>query len=268
MLGTLADNGGPTPTMALLSGSPDIDQIPTSDPLCSPSSSDQRGQARPDELETACDIGDYEFQDQSATTTALIFSANPSVGGQPVTYTASVSPTPDGGTVSFQDDGTDIGGCGSVAVSTSGTSAGTATCTVTYPTTGSHSITASYSGDANFLHSTTTPPTVQYVDTDRSGYTTLSNVNLSGDYLGGANLAGVDLSNTNLKNFNLTDANLTGANLTGANLTDANLTNADLKGAMGMSTATLTGITWSGTMCPDGTSSGKDGGTCVSNLAS
>lgn len=74
MLGTLADNGGPTQTMDLLSGSPAIDQIPTSNPLCSPSSSDQRGQARPDELETECDIG---------------------------AYTASVSPTPDGGTVSF-----------------------------------------------------------------------------------------------------------------------------------------------------------------------
>jgi hypothetical protein len=60
-LAPLADNGGPTQTMALLAGSPAIDQIPTATGLCPPT--DQRGSPRPDANETVCDIGAYEFQD-------------------------------------------------------------------------------------------------------------------------------------------------------------------------------------------------------------
>ena len=55
MLGRLADNGGPTPTMALLPGSPAID---AGDPAASPPT-DQRGVARP--LGTAADIGAFEY---------------------------------------------------------------------------------------------------------------------------------------------------------------------------------------------------------------
>ena len=58
-LGPLADNGGPTETFALGSGSYAIDAIPKA--LCPPT--DQRGAPRPDpdvRLETACDIGAFE----------------------------------------------------------------------------------------------------------------------------------------------------------------------------------------------------------------
>ncbi len=55
----LADNGGPTQTLALLSGSPAIDKIPSA----SCPSTDQRGVTRPDDGESACDIGAYEFVD-------------------------------------------------------------------------------------------------------------------------------------------------------------------------------------------------------------
>ena len=41
----------------------------------------------------------------SSTITLLTSSANPAVSGQSVTFTASVSPIPDGGTVQFQDNG-------------------------------------------------------------------------------------------------------------------------------------------------------------------
>ena len=60
----LANNGGPTQTIALLSGSPAIDAIPLAD--CTDQSSnrittDQRGFPRPDARgEPACDIGAYE----------------------------------------------------------------------------------------------------------------------------------------------------------------------------------------------------------------
>jgi hypothetical protein len=56
LLSPLANNGGPTQTMALQSGSPAIDTVPT--PNCP--STDQRGFLRPDGSETTCDMGAYE----------------------------------------------------------------------------------------------------------------------------------------------------------------------------------------------------------------
>ena len=85
----------------------------------------------------------------AATTTAVDSSANPSTVEQAVTFTATVSPVPDGGTVSFTDGGTPMTGCSFEAVS----AAGTAPCQVTYTAVGSHSITATYSGDTNFAPS-------------------------------------------------------------------------------------------------------------------
>ena len=52
----LQNNGGPTQTIALLSGSPASDYIPAAN--CP--ASDQRGITRPDDGETSCDIGAYE----------------------------------------------------------------------------------------------------------------------------------------------------------------------------------------------------------------
>ena len=58
LLGALQDNGGPTPTHALLPGSPAIDAIPG----CNDApAADQRGIARPQY--GACDIGAFEAQD-------------------------------------------------------------------------------------------------------------------------------------------------------------------------------------------------------------
>jgi hypothetical protein len=62
----LANNGGPTDTIALLSGSPAIDAIPLDsciDQDGNPLTTDQRGFPRPDAEEQVCDIGAYEFQD-------------------------------------------------------------------------------------------------------------------------------------------------------------------------------------------------------------
>ncbi len=61
-LGPLADNGGPTQTMALLSGSPAIDVIPTAQctAFLGPNPTDQRGVSRPQG--TACDIGAFEVK--------------------------------------------------------------------------------------------------------------------------------------------------------------------------------------------------------------
>jgi hypothetical protein len=62
----LANNGGPTQTIALILGSPAIDAIPLdscTDQDGNPLTTDQRGFPRPDAGEAVCDIGAYEFQD-------------------------------------------------------------------------------------------------------------------------------------------------------------------------------------------------------------
>jgi uncharacterized protein YjbI with pentapeptide repeats len=73
----------------------------------------------------------------------------------------------------------------------------------------------------------------------------------------------------------LVSADLSGANLTGADLSDAdlylgtlenaNLTNADLFGAS-LAVVDITGVIWSNTICPDGSNSDNDFGTCASNI--
>jgi len=93
------------------------------------------------------------------TTTTVASSANPSIPGQAVTYTATVSPTDDGGSVAFDDGGTPISGCTGQSLNSSGQ----ATCRVTYTATGSHTITAAYSGDSAYLGSPSAPLTQQVV---------------------------------------------------------------------------------------------------------
>jgi autotransporter-associated beta strand protein len=100
-------------------------------------------------------------QDTSSVT--LASSAAPSVSGQSVTITATVAPAAPGagiptGTVTFAVDGTP-----QTPVTLSG---GTATINLPSLTTGSHSITASYSGDTGFLASATAAPFTQQVNTD------------------------------------------------------------------------------------------------------
>jgi Bacterial Ig-like domain (group 3) len=98
----------------------------------------------------------------TTTATALASSANPSTGGQQVTFTAPVTPTPDGGTVAFTDGGTPISGCSAVSLT-----AGVATCPIVYGAGGSHSIQATYSGDSAFA-SSLSPQLTQVVNTAAS----------------------------------------------------------------------------------------------------
>jgi hypothetical protein len=84
------------------------------------------------------------------TTTTLSTSANPAVTGEPVTLNATVAPRPDGGSVTFLDNGTAIPGCGAVTVSGS---SGQVSCQRVFPRSGPHSITATYSGDSAFASS-------------------------------------------------------------------------------------------------------------------
>ena len=93
----------------------------------------------------------------AATQTALASSQNPSVAGQPVTFTATVSSagaTPTG-TVTFNDGGTAIG--------TATLTAGIATFSTSALTAGVHTITARYAGNAGFTASTS-PALLQTVN--------------------------------------------------------------------------------------------------------
>ncbi|HEY0632351.1 MAG TPA: choice-of-anchor Q domain-containing protein, partial [Thermoleophilaceae bacterium] len=72
-LGPLADNGGQTQTMALLSGSPAIDAVLSG---CPPPDTDQRGITRP--KQQGCDIGAFEYVPPSKP---------PPTGGSPPTIT-------------------------------------------------------------------------------------------------------------------------------------------------------------------------------------
>ena len=81
------------------------------------------------------------------TTTSLSSSANPASVGQAVTYTATVVPVPNGGTVNFLAPRGAIAGCSQVPVNTTN---GEATCSTTYLSIGARSVQASYSGDAAF----------------------------------------------------------------------------------------------------------------------
>jgi outer membrane protein assembly factor BamB len=83
----------------------------------------------------------------SPTASAVSSSKNPSSAGQSVSFTATVSPNPDGGTVGFADDSVPIPGCATVAANRL---TGQASCRTTYTAGGTHSVVASYSGDAFF----------------------------------------------------------------------------------------------------------------------
>lgn len=90
--GGLANNGGPTQTIALLAGSPAINAIPTvacSDVAGNPVAKDQRAIQRPQG--SACDIGAYEAGAMTATPTGTNVSSNlqggtASPGGVSVTF--------------------------------------------------------------------------------------------------------------------------------------------------------------------------------------
>jgi Bacterial Ig-like domain (group 3) len=165
-----ADNGGATETVALQNtptpattlANPAFDVVPASFALpaavhgvsAACSLADQRGVTPV--AGAGCDIGAYLLQ---ATQTALVMPAQ-AVQNASVTYTATVTPAPDGGTVSFDD------GAGNPATSQCAAqpvSGGAATCTVSYSSTGVHTVTATYTGDGaknNFVGSASGSRTV------------------------------------------------------------------------------------------------------------
>ena len=93
---------------------------------------------------------------KTTSTTALSSSANPSVAGANVTFTASVAGFAPTGSINFTDGGSSITGCGAVALAGSGNSR-TAQCSTSTLSAGTHSIVANYGGDASNTASASAP---------------------------------------------------------------------------------------------------------------
>ncbi len=94
---------------------------------------------------------------KSATTTSLQSSSSLLTVGGTVTYTAAVTATSGGpiqpaGTVEFLDGGTPVESCTHQSLG-----AGQATCQLSYFAVATHSLTARFAGEANFLESASSP---------------------------------------------------------------------------------------------------------------
>jgi uncharacterized protein YjbI with pentapeptide repeats len=86
--------------------------------------------------------------------------------------------------------------------------------------------------------------------------------NLEHAFAENATLTGASLVSANLSGVDFTGANLQGANLQGSNLNGANFRHANLSGAH-LGGANARNVNWSDTVCPDGSNSSADGGTCA-----
>ena len=109
---------------------------------------------------------------KAASLTTLSDSANPSGFGQPVTFTATVSPTPPStGTsaesVTFEDNGAPLPGNSMVALVN-----GTASFTTSALAMGNHTITAVYSGDSNYTTSSSLPDSHKVEQASKATMTT------------------------------------------------------------------------------------------------
>jgi len=95
----------------------------------------------------APDVGRSFQISRASTTTALSSSANPSAIGEGGTFTAAVTSGVGmpGGTVTFKYDGAAITSCSDVTLQS-----GSASCVTSAPSAGTHTLTAEYSGEANF----------------------------------------------------------------------------------------------------------------------
>ena len=112
------------------------------------------------------------------TSTTLTSSANPSVAGQVVTFTATVSAVSPGagtptGTVTFKDGATGLG---------TGTldDSGQATCTTSNLSVGGHTISAVYEGDTSFTASTDTLNQIVNKASTQTVLTSSANPSLAG----------------------------------------------------------------------------------------
>ncbi len=168
--GGLADNGGPTQTIALESGSYAIDAIP----LANCPSTDQRGAPRPDPAsppEIACDIGAFEsgnvlaIPSPSATMTATATITPTATPSATVTSTATDTPTATA-TATATTTATDTPTATTTpTVTTTATDTPTATATATTTTTATATATTTATATLTSTPTATTTATVTITST-------------------------------------------------------------------------------------------------------
>ena len=95
---------------------------------------------------SASDASDAVFTIQGTTSLALASNSNPSVKGESVTLTATITPSAASGTVTFYDGATSLG--------TASLASGSASLSTSALSVGSHSLSAVYGGAATYLTST------------------------------------------------------------------------------------------------------------------
>ncbi|MDE1728623.1 MAG: pentapeptide repeat-containing protein [Thaumarchaeota archaeon] len=171
-------------------------------------------------------------------TTTSIESNTIAISGMTTTFTATILPIPDAGTVQFYVDDMPTGHPITVF-------GGQSVFSTSVLPIGIHHIFASYSGAPNFYASKSPQTTITILPISGLQGTNLSGIdmqgmNLSGINLQGTNLSGANLQNVNFSNANLHDANLSGASLSGANFRAADLSDANFKGVI------LSGVNLSG----------------------
>jgi hypothetical protein len=103
--------------------------------------------------------------EKASTTVGLTSTVGAAVKGQPLTFMAAIAVTSPGsghpgGTVTFTDGAATISDCAGVPI---GATTGGATCITSALGVGSHSVSASYSGDGNFNGSSSSTPIVKTV---------------------------------------------------------------------------------------------------------
>jgi hypothetical protein len=106
------------------------------------------GVAPPATLEVSLTVG------EAPTSTTVVAAPDPALAGDVVTYTATTTPAPTGGTVAFTDGGAVASGCGAVPIV-----AGSATCTAPAGGIGPHTIGATFGGAPGYLASSGTATT-------------------------------------------------------------------------------------------------------------
>lgn len=166
-------------------------------------------------------------KDQTVTT----ISAAPSssyAAETSVTFTVTVAPHYGEAGPSGENVTIDVGSTSCVASLTNGTGSCKLAAPV-LPVGGPYAMSATYTGDRNFLTSTGTG-SFSVVTTFTPNCKKLP-ANLAGANLAGCNLSGMNLKNADLEGVSLVGANLQGANLLGANLQGDDLMNANLQGA-------------------------------------
>ena len=80
-----------------------------------------------------------------------------------------------------------------------------------------------------------------------------------------SNLSGANFSHSTIYNTDFMDTDLQGVNFEHASLLNVEFYHSDLSGA-DLSVLSHNGVTWTDTICPDGTNSDDNGGTCWNNI--